>query len=82
MIVTLSDNTNYTARAEIWEDLSEESTRTLYRAFWVKPGTSCGVPVVGYLTAGASFTTIKACAADFHKRFPGEKIYRNERLVE
>jgi hypothetical protein len=65
----------------IWEDLHAERSG-YFRAFWCdSPTATIGSPVVGYASAGGSFRTIKAAAADAIQRHPGETVYRNGKPV-
>ncbi len=66
----------------IWDDLHNERSGYV-RAFWASnPEGTSGSPVIGYCSPGGSHRTIKACAAEVRRMYPGESIYRNGREVK
>lgn len=65
----------------VWEDLNAERPG-MKRAFWAaSPDAESGSPVIGYASPGGSHRTVKACAAEAARLYPGETIYRNGRPV-
>lgn len=80
--INLSNDTSYEAHAVIWEDLSSESRRPMFRAFWAREDESGGCPVVGYCSSGGSWPLIRQVVAEFRRLHPGEPIYRNGRLLK
>ncbi len=70
------------AVAVIWDDLHNERAGFV-RAFWsAGPDGTTGSPVIGYCSAGGTHRTIRACATEFRRLYPGEAIYRNGREVK
>ena len=68
---------------QIWDDLHTEAQGNWYRAFWCATSDAdCGSPVIGYCSPGGSHQTIKACAAEVLRLYPGTEIYRNGRRVK
>ena len=74
--VKLSNNTEYSARLEVWDDLSTECKDPVYRLFWVNiENPDCGTPADGYCSNVGQYFTIKGAIADGLRRF-GEKAVR------
>lgn len=70
------------AIVQIWED-SHQERAGFFRAFWCdSPGATSGSPVIGYCSSGGSHRTIKACAAEVRRLYPGEKIYRHGKEIK
>ena len=67
---------------QIWEDHHVERSG-FFRAFWCAgPDATSGSPIIGYCSPGGSHRTIRACAAEARRLYPGERIYRNGREVK
>lgn len=82
--ITYSDGSARVSVIEVREDLHSERPG-FFRAFWaeVLPDGSLGngSPVIGYCSPGGSHRTIRACAAEALRRYPGERVYRNGRRI-
>lgn len=77
-----SDGSTVPSVIVIWEDLHTERTG-MVRAFWAaSPDATSGSPIIGYASPGGSHKTVRACAAEARRLFPGETIYRNGRAVK
>lgn len=66
----------------IWEDHHIEAVG-YYRAHWGDvPDARFGSPIIGYASPGGSHKTIRSCAAEARRLYPGIKVYRNGREVK
>lgn len=75
MQINLSNGKTYTARLEVWDDLSHEGKGPAYRLFWASPDGRTGTPAIGYCSPDGTYRTIKAAIADGLRRF-GETAVR------
>ena len=73
--VKLSNGKTYSARLEVWDDMSYEGKGPAYRLFWASPDGRTGTPAIGYCSPGGTYSTIKAAIADGMRRF-GETAVR------
>jgi len=63
----------------VWEDNHTERSG-YFRAFWTdSPDGTVGSPIIGYCSPGGSHRTVRACAAEARRLYPGETVYRNGR---